>query len=59
MDTRRELMKDFARVARLAREEGNLEIWRVAAAQWRRLATLGEQKRPRITWVCTELSGSA
>jgi hypothetical protein len=45
MGTRREMMKDFARAARLAKEEGNLEIWRVAATQWRRLATLGEQKR--------------
>lgn len=44
-ETRRELLRDFAKAAKLAREEGDLDSWRIAVNEWRRLATLGEIKR--------------
>jgi hypothetical protein len=44
-DTRLELLRQFARAARLARSEGDIETWRIAANEWRRLATPGETKR--------------
>jgi hypothetical protein len=42
---RRELLQEFARVAKMARSEGDLDSWRIAANEWRRLATPGEIKR--------------
>jgi hypothetical protein len=41
---RRQLLKDFALAAKSAREEGDLDTWRIATTQWCRLATPGERK---------------
>jgi hypothetical protein len=44
-ELRRQLMKDFAQAAKSARELGDIETWRIATTQWRRIATYGERKK--------------
>ena len=42
---RRQLLRDFARAAKVAKESGELDLWRIAAAEWGRLATPAERKK--------------